>query len=250
MKKIISFLLIMSIYCSNTCYASASRYNNLPRSMYNTSLMKIEEGRMSQAIDTINNIQKQFPFSEYSIKSQILKAFVLFNTQEYNNARKILDNFIMSYHLNESIEYAYYLRILCYEKQLSTSNQDAYRIRQLYHLINDMMGIFPNNKYKKDLIDIIANLDSYVMQQKLQNGISMQEMGYYVAAMRDFNAVIRHNIQHKYVKQALYRAIKTLLVLELKNEAIAYAVVLAHNFPKSDAHIKTYNLLASKHLIR
>ena len=121
-------------------------------------------------------VERQHPYSNWAVKSQLMAAWAYFEANDYPRALISLERFIELYPAHENVEYAYYLRALCYYEQIVDVERDAAMTQRSMDAFSELLRRFPNSIYAQDSLlkrDLaISNLAKFEMARSRFNRLS------------------------------------------------------------------------------
>ena len=106
------FFLILSS-CSNT-----KKENISAEILYKDATEYYKSHNYFTAIKKLDEIEDDFPYSEYAAKADLFKAFIHFELDEYNEAYAVSEKFIKLRPANQYVSYLYYLKSEALYKQI------------------------------------------------------------------------------------------------------------------------------------
>jgi len=172
-----------------------------------------------------------------------MAAYSYYEGQRYDDAIIALDRFIQLHPGNKDIDYAHYLKALCYYEQISDVRRDQYITEESAKAFDTLIRRFPDSRYtrdaklKKDLaIDHLAGKEMEIGRYYLLRG-------HVNAAINRFQKVIKQYETTTHTPEALHRLVEANLTLGLTQEATRVAAVLGHNYPGSSWYEQSFKLL-------
>ena len=211
--------------------------------LYNDAANAMQEGDNKKASQLFDEVERQHPYSEWATRAELMSAYALYRNTDYEEAVGALDRFAELHPGNKDIDYALYLRSLCYYEQISDVARDQEITQKALDSLNALIQRFPDSKYSRD-----ATLKRDLTLDHLA-GKEMEIGRYYLnrkevnAAINRFLAVVKTYQTTTHVPEALHRLVESYLTLGLKNEATRIAAVLGYNYPGSKWYAETYKLL-------
>lgn len=211
--------------------------------LYNKASDAMKEQNYREATRLFDEVERQHPYSKWATKAQIMAAFASYQDQRYDEAILALDRFIELHPGNEEIDYAWYLRALCYYEQITDVRRDQQVTRLALEALEALINRFPESRYvrdatlKRDLtLDHLAGKEMEVGRYYLKRGMVN-------AGINRFRAVVTEYQTTSHVPEALHRLVESYVTLGLKDEAARVAAVLGYNYPGSQWYADSYDLL-------
>lgn len=244
----LSFLCpLISVFLVLTLGACASAPKKEPEkpveTLYNEAADALDKKDYLEATRLFDEVERQHPYSKWATKAQQMAAFASYQDGRYDEAIVALDRFIELHPGNEGIDYAWYLKALCYYDQIGDVRRDQEVTRQALDALTALTSRFPDSPYARD-----ANLKKdlvldHLAGQEMAIGRYYQKQGAVNAALNRFRSVVTDYQTTAQVPEALHRLVEIYLSLGLKNEATRVAAVLGYNYPGSKWYQDTYALM-------
>ena len=229
--------------CSSTKEAEQAQIEESVDVLYNKAAAALDDENYREATRLFEEVERQHPYSQWATQAQLMAAFSSYQDQRYAEAIIALDRFIELHPGNDDIDYAHYLKALCYYEQISDVARDQDMTEQALRSLDTLIRRFPDSKYARD-----ASLKRDLAFDHLA-GKEMEIGRYYLrrnqinAAINRFRVVIQNYQTTTHTAEALHRLVEAYLTLGLKNEATQVAAVLGHNYPGSKWYKRSFDLL-------
>jgi outer membrane protein assembly factor BamD len=211
--------------------------------LYNRAAGALDSGSYKEATKYFEEVERQHPYSQWATQSQLMSAYASYLDQRHDEAIIALDRFMELHPGNESVDYALYLKALCYYDQISDVRRDQDMTARAVEALDALINRFPDSRYardaklKRDLtMDHLAGKEMEIGRYYLNRG----EMN---AAINRFRTVIAKYQTTTHTAEALHRLVEAYLTLGLKEEATRVAAVLGYNYPGSSWYQRSYELL-------
>ena len=201
--------------------------------LYNDALDTALSGDLVASAPKFEEVERQHPYSIWSIRAQIMAAWSFYQGNKYPQADASLDRFIELYPADPLTEYAYYLKALIYYEQIVDVERDAYMTHRALAAFEDLLRRYPESIYARDARLKADLARSHLAGKEMAVGRFYLKRGFYGAAIRRFNNVINNYDRTNQVPEALYRMSEAYLSLGLQDEAKRTAQVADYNFPNS-----------------
>lgn len=214
--------------------------------IYSTALDALEAGDFTDAAAQFDEVERQHPYSQWATRSQLMAAFAHYQELNYDEAVIALDRFIRLHPGNEQIDYAYYLKALCYYERISDVARDQRMTELAMQALDDVVRRFPDTEYARDAALKLDLTRDQLAGKEMSIGRYYLDREHYNAAINRFRRVIENFQTTSHVPEALHRLTEAYLGLGLLSEAQMTAAVLGHNFPGSDWYEDSYDLLIDR----
>ena len=201
--------------------------------LYDEGLALAGEGEPGKAAPKFEEVERQHPYSDLAVRAQIMAAWSFYQGNNYPRAVASLDRFIELNPADGLVEYAYYLRALCYYEQIVDVERDAEMTLLALTAFDEMLLRFPQGTYSRDARLKADLARSHLAGKEMAVGRFYSERGHYAAALRRFEKVARDYQTSNQVPEALYRMVEAYLALGLTDEADRVGSVAVYNYPDS-----------------
>ncbi|MGR4001461.1 MAG: outer membrane protein assembly factor BamD [Alphaproteobacteria bacterium] len=201
------------------------------------------EEAYTEAAELFNEVERQHPHSDLAPRALLLSGYALYSNQNYAEALATFQRFIDLHPGNVQIDYAYYLRSICYYEQISDIERDQEMTRLAVDALEELMQRYPESQYARDAqlkLDLAYDL---MAGKHVSIGRYYQHIGDWLAAINRFNRVIEEYETTTHIEEALHRLVESYLALGLEGEARRTAAVLGHNYPNSEWYSLSYALV-------
>ncbi|MFA7276108.1 MAG: outer membrane protein assembly factor BamD [Pseudobdellovibrionaceae bacterium] len=202
-----------------------------------------KEGSYGQAATLYAEVERQHPYSDYATQAQIKQAEVAYANLKYDEAIAALDRFIELHPGSDKVDYAYYLKAMCFYEQISDVRRDQAMSRDALEALDTVIGRFPDSKYARDAKYKRDLVRDHLAGKEMEIGRYYMARGQYQAAINRFTVVVKDYQTTTHVPEALHRLTESYTALGLKDEATHVAAVLGHNYPGSEWYQDSYALL-------
>lgn len=206
----------------------------------------LDQQKYRSAINKFQEVERQYPYSKWSTKAQMMAAYAAYEEDSYDEAILSLERFVELHPGNEDVDYAYYLKAMAYYEQISDVARDQKITKKALKSFDTLITRFPNSKYardsrmKRDLtLDHLAGKEMEIGRYYLnRNQIN--------ASLNRFRTVVKDYQTTTHIPEALHRLVEGYLTLGLRTEAQRVAAVLGHNYPGSKWYEDSYKILDAK----
>lgn len=214
-----------------------------PKELYDKGIEELNERSYSQSAAIFEQLEREFPATEYAIDAQIKRAFALYTDAKYFEALAVIDDFVRQFPTYKHTDYMYYLKAMCYYVQIVDSGRDQQLTQDAIDAFETLLNRFPNSNYAKD---------AKLKKEYAENNLAAKEMDVgrfylgennYIAALNRFQVVVEKYEYSIFIEEALYRMVEIYLMLGDKEQAQKYAAVLGHNYPDSTWYKDAYHLM-------
>ena len=231
-KIIVSLFLLLLVGCATDVPVESLNQRDLS-TIYNSAADLLEKKEYKLAADEFLNIEREYPYSNWSEQALIMASYSYFEGKKYKEAISQLTRYTQLYPNGNNLAYANYLIGQSYYLQIANVGRDQITAKYALERFNAILDRFPNSDYvadarlKKDLaIDHIAG-------STMEIGRFYQKRKQFTAAINRFKEVISEYQTTSHIEEALARYSDSYLALGIYVEAQTSAAILGYNYPNS-----------------
>ena len=248
MKKATAFLfsltfMLLIISCSEKESSIKEELTETPEQLYAVAILDLDKELYEEAKLKFENINFKFPLSNEGIQSLIMIAFIEYAQLNYDEAIYKFDRIIKKYPSHKNIDYAYYMRAMCYFEQIKHEALDGTNNQEALENFNQIINRFPESKYARDSHQKIIFVKENIAAKHMDIALFYQNQKKYLAALNRYNIVINEYSQSKFTPEALYREVEIYYTLGMIDDAKKTSAVIGYNYPKSKWYKYSYKLL-------
>ncbi|MDB2683088.1 outer membrane protein assembly factor BamD [Alphaproteobacteria bacterium] len=237
-------LSVLLIGCSSGSEEKKLESETEPvESLYNRASEALDSGEKREAIRLFEEVERLHPYSKWSNQAQLMSGYAAYSNQDYDEAVLTLDRFTQLHPGHLSIDYAYYLKALCFYEQITDVSRDQEITELALSSFDSLLRRFPESRYARDAtLKRDLTLD-HLAGKEMEIGRYYLRRNHVNAAINRFRVVIKEYQTTTHIAEALHRLVESYLILGLKHEAVRIAAVLGHNYPGSKWYERSYELL-------
>ncbi|MCB1457978.1 MAG: outer membrane protein assembly factor BamD, partial [Nitratireductor sp.] len=213
--------------------------------LYNQALADIDGGNVKDARKTLEEIDKQHPYSEYSRKAMVLQTFLHYRKGEYDDAVNMGKRYVALYPGDKDAAYAQYLIGMSYFRQIPDITRDQTITARSYAAFNQVVERYPDSEYVEDSRTKIRIALDQLAGKEMLTGRYYLERREFLAAINRFRNVVEKFQTTRHIEEALARLTEAYFAMGIVDEAQTAAAVLGHNFPESQWYKDSVRLLRS-----
>lgn len=211
--------------------------------LYNDAMNNMETGQYKQAAKLFDEVERQHPYSQWAVRAQLNTGYAYYRANEYDDAVAALDRFIDQQPAHPDLDYAYYLRGLCYYERISTIDRDQEMTELARRSFEELIARYPASKYSQDArIKLDLTID-HLAGKEMDIGRFYMRQKNYLSAINRFKTVVDRYQTTTHVPEALLRLTEAYTTIGLDEEARKTAAVLGYNYPNSDWYADAYALV-------
>jgi len=211
--------------------------------LYKAGVDKLKDEDYTVAAKLFDEVERQHPYSVWATRAQLMAAYSYYEGLHYDDAIDALTRFIELHPGNPHVDYAYYMRAVCYYEQIADVRRDQKASQQAYEGFSEVIRRFPDTAYAHDAAYKLDLTRDHLAAKEMDIGRWYEGQGNYIAAVNRFRTVVDRFQTTSHVPEALERLVECYLELGLKTEAEKSAAVLGYNYPHTDWYKQAYGLL-------
>lgn len=216
--------------------------------LYNEAQDLLEERDFEDAAYAFEEVERQHPYSEWAVRSQLMAAFAFYEAQLYDEAVAAAERYIELHPGNDDVPYAFYLVGTSYYEQISDVGRDQEMTRRALDSFDELVRRFPDSVYARDAELKLDLARDHLAGKQMEIGRFYLSRNEYVAAINRFRVVIEDYQTTTHVPEALHRLTEAYMALGVYDEARNSAAVLGYNYPGSRWYRRSYALLEEEDL--
>ena len=201
--------------------------------LYQDALKTAIDGEPQDAASKFEEVERQHPYSELATRAQVMAAWSFYEANQYSRATAALDRFIELNPADPLVDYAYYLKALCFYEQIVDVERDAEMTKLALNAFEELVRRFPQSNYARDGQLKIDLTKSHLAGKEMTVGRFYLKREQYVAALRRFDTVVKNYDTSNQVPEALYRKAEAYLALGLIDQSERVYQVAKYNYPNS-----------------
>lgn len=227
--------------------ASLEKYT--AEQLYREGEIRLETGkRPGDSLVYFEEVERLYPYTEYSRRALIMQAFVLHKTRKFEESRAAAQRFLDFYPGDEDAAYAQYLMALSYYDQIEDVGRDQGLTFQALQALREVIELYPDSEYANSAIMKFDLAFDHLAAKEMEIGRYYLKRKHYSAALNRFRTVVQDFQTTSHTAEALYRLIECYLALGFEAEAQTAAAILGHNYQSSPFYQDAFELLKGRGL--
>ncbi len=187
----------------------------------------------TRAIEAFQEVIYYYPFSKYSILSEIRIADCHFEIEEFDIAAQAYEDFVRFHPVHEEIPYANYRLGLCHYNQMRKPGRDQTETEKALVQFELLRLRYPNTQYAEDAVPQINECKERLARHNFKIARFYMKRNKYWAAAARFEKVWRNYPETKQADEALFRQALCHDRLNRGQEAIDLYERLLSTYPES-----------------
>ncbi len=244
-NKIIAILLCcLAVACSKS---KEDKLANLtPEQLYSDGMVYMKKESYTESIKYFERIGQEYPYSPLASNAQLMESYAYYKTGKFEYATAGLDDYISLYPGEKSVEYAYYLKAICYYDQIVSIKLDQQITEKAKETLTELINRFPDSEYSRDARFKLNLVLDHLAGKEMEVGRFYLKKGEIISAINRFKIVVDNYQTTTHIEEALYRLSACYYSLGVIPEAKRYAAVLGENYPDSKWYKHAYEFLTEK----
>ncbi|MDR3326233.1 MAG: outer membrane protein assembly factor BamD [Rhodospirillaceae bacterium] len=216
--------------------------------LYNYGMDLMIDKEYTKAIKELSTVEQQHPYSKWAVRSQLMVSYAYYELNKFDDAIDSLNFFIQLHPGNKDVDYAYYLKALCYYEQIPDVERDQKSAELAFKSLQELIDRFPNSTYARAARLKLDLVKDHLAGKEMLIGRQYESKKQYLAAINRYSNVINDFQNTNHVSEALYRLIECYEILGLSDEAKKIAAILGHNYPGDLWYSNSYKLIKAVEL--
>ena len=230
MKRLFSLILCGALVA---CSSTTDKTYDSAEEAYLAGYRAFEKTDYEAAAKAFDQVEQNFPFSEWADKSQVMMAYSQYKQNEYSEALLTLDRFIQLHPGNKNTPYALYLKGLCYFEQMADTTREQEMTANAEQTFQELTIRYPSSIYYNDAKAKLVMIQNHLAGKEMEVGRYYQKREDFTAAMNRFQAVLINYPDSNQVPEAYYRLAACYQALGMTKQAKDIANKLAERFENS-----------------
>jgi len=247
-KTLLTILFIPLLIIINSCGNKPKEIINsnealTSESLYQAAVLELKKKQYNEALINFKDLNSKFPLSNEAVKSQMMMGFIEYINLNYDEAVFIFDRLISQYPSHKNIDYAYYMKAICFYEQIESEQLDGYFNYKSLDSFMQIINRFPKSEYLQDSNQKIIAVKENIAAKHMDIALFYLKRKKYLASMNRYNTVIKDYSKSKFTPEALHRLVEIYHTLGMDEDAKKTASLIAYNYPDSKWYKYSYELI-------
>ena len=212
------------------CSSPSDMVYDTPEEAYLAGYRAFEKTDYELAAKAFDQVEQNFPFSEWADKAQVMMAYSQYKQNEYAEALLTLDRFIQLHPGNKNTPYALYLKGLCYFEQMADTTREQEMTANADATFRELVVRYPSSIYYNDAKAKLVMIQNHLAGKEMEVGRYYQKREDFTAAMNRFQAVLINYPDSNQVPEAYYRLAACYKALGMVKQAKEVTTKLSSKF--------------------
>jgi len=237
------FLLLFTA-CTGTQKNDFSR-NASEQQLYATAQNHLQKRRFILAIETLNQLEADYPFGKYADSAQLSLIYAYYKSDELSLADAAASRFIRLNPNHTNVDYAYYMRGLAAFPKPTTlfqsffgsdlSKRDMQSPQMSFVHFSELAKRFPNSQYAGDTLKRMEYLRNLFARYEIHIANYYLRRGAFLAAINRGKFVLENYQKTPAVPDALAILVQGYQALDMNELSNQHLAVLRLNYPRYPA---------------
>jgi outer membrane protein assembly factor BamD len=216
--------------------------------IYNQGLARLQKSDYEGAAKKFEDLDKQYPYSEWSRKALIMTAYSHYEGQAWEDAITASKRYLQLHPSSKDAAYAQYLLAVSHFNQIPDVSRDQDRSERALLALQELVERYPKSEYVADARYKIQVARDQLAGHQMEVGRFYLKKRNYTGAVNRFRDVVAKYQTTRHVEEALMRLTEAYFAMGIAGEAQTAAAVLGHNYPDSAWYKDAHALLVSNGL--
>jgi outer membrane protein assembly factor BamD len=237
---------ILSVFVSGctTSQANLTTYGT-EAELYEQVQKDLKQNNFLNAINSLQSMEKRFPFGEYSKSAQLSLIYAHYGFEEEESATAAANRFIRLHPQHRNVDYAYYMKGLITFPDAKTffqqffnsdlSKRDISGARSSFNHFSTLAKLFPTSEYTPDALKRMTFLHNLLARHEIHVANYYLERKAFLAAANRGRYVVENFQKTSAVPDALAVMIQGYHEMKIHDLANDSLEVLRTNFPNHPA---------------
>jgi outer membrane protein assembly factor BamD len=209
---------------------------------------QIQQGNPDDAAFSFGEIERLYPYSEFTQRALIMQAFSYHSAEDYPNSRAAAQRYLDFYPAEDDAAYAAYLLALSYYDQIDEVGRDQGLTFQALQSLRRVIEVYPDSEYARTSVLKFDLAFDHLAAKEMEIGRYYLKRGQYAAAVNRFRTVVEDFQTTTHTAEALHRLVEAYLSLGLVQEAQTAGAILGYNYRSSEWYEASFALLTDQGL--
>lgn len=201
---------------------------------YEKAKYYLDIGNYQEANLFLENFSKNHPYSSYAVQAELLRAFAAYKNGEHILSETLSKQFVERHPRHPDVDYAKYMLAMSYYKQVVSDDRDQTPTKLAISAFETLIREHPKSAYAKESANHLQGLYNKLANHELAVGKYYFDKELYVASANRFKVILGKFQTTPAIEEALYYLAASYAKLGIKNSAREIAILLRHNYPRSE----------------
>jgi len=225
---------IVALLLLAACASDPSMQSNSAKADYERAKRLMAKGEYGVVNMELEHFSANHPYSNYTIQAELLRIFAAYKSGEFVLSETLADEFLRRHPRHPNADYAQYMLGMSHLRESSPSEKDQSQTLAAIASFRTLLEKYPESAYAKDAARRLQHLYNRLGAHELNVGKFYFDRERYVAAANRFQVVVEQYQTTPAIEEALYYLAASWDKLGVTDDARNAALLLRHNYPKSE----------------
>ena len=227
-------ILLMTFAFLSGCSKEKISASDSAKADYEYAKHSIDSGDYGKANRFLEKFSSKHPYSQHVAAAELLRIYASFKNGEYILSETLSTRFITRHPRHPDMAYAQYMLAMSHLKQTVDFQRDPAPAQHSIEAFNKLMKNFPESIYVSEAKIHLQRLRNKLAKHELYVGKFYFKHSKFVAATNRFQMVLKEYQTSPAIEESLYYLSARFAALKWTDNARDTAILLRHNYPKSD----------------
>ncbi|MFV9838983.1 MAG: outer membrane protein assembly factor BamD [Aaplasma endosymbiont of Hyalomma asiaticum] len=214
LRSVLFAIVAIMVVLPGLCYAEMSDdHEESIHRLYERGKALFDKKRYKEAVETFDKIESLYPFSQAAINGSLMAAVANYELKNYKEAATIAEGYIGIYPNSESIDYAYYIRIISKYMMIPDLGLDATEALEVFNYAVEFTKMFPESEYVADVQERLEGVRQHISAKEFSIGKYYLKRGEYVAAIKRLSVIVEAYPDSRYYGESVYRLFESYMAI-------------------------------------
>ncbi len=232
MKKL--FVILCMPLMLAACASNPAVKKSAAEVDYERAKTLLAKGSYSTVALDLEKFGSSHPYSQYAVRAELLRIFAAYKDGEYILSETLSSEFVRRHPRYPNVDYAQYMLGMSHYQESSPSEKDQSQTLAAMDSFKLLLKKYPKSAYARDGSRRLQLLYNRLADHELNVGKFYFKRHLYVAAANRFQTVLERYQTTPAIEEALYYLAASFSRLGVADDARNSALLLRHNYPKSE----------------
>ncbi|MDR3126850.1 MAG: outer membrane protein assembly factor BamD [Rickettsiales bacterium] len=228
------------------CAAAEIDFSAVPDDkIYETGVRHIEEDMYDAAINELKQLEYNYPYSPYVLRSWLALGYAQYLAKKYPDA---IETFMKAARIQpgaKEIPYAQYMIAMSFYSQISPINREQRNTESALAAMEKLVREHPEGEYAADVKPKMIEARNTLAAKQMFIARELVRARNYLGALNRYQTVIARYDTTLYAPEALFRTVELYDVLAQRADAGNMLRILELNHPKSEWTAKARRVMVT-----
>ena len=214
LRNVLFAIVAIMVVLPGLCYAETSDgHEDSVHRLYERAKAMFDKKKYKEAVEAFDKIESLYPFSQAAVNGSLMAAIANYELKNYKEAATIAEGYIGIHPSSESIDYAYYIRIISKYMMIPDLGLDASEALEVLNYAIEFTKMFPGSEYIADVQEKLEGVKQHIASKEFSIGKYYLKRGEYVAAIKRLSVVVEEYPDSRYYAESIYRLFESYMAI-------------------------------------